>query len=449
MKEILDDIDRWQAAGKRVAVARVVDIEGSGPRDPGAAMAVSEDGEVAGSVSGGCVEGAVVTEAIDVLTSGSPGRLVTFGYSDDEAFAVGLTCGGTIEVFVEPLALDRGDDLASRFYDRAHAHARAGGRAAIVTRLEGDAGKLLVLDDGNVEGTFGNTFLDDRFVAEARTALAAGASRTLFLEGIRAFVEVVVPPALLLVVGASYSAEDIALQCHKYGAKSVTMCWRSVPMGFKWPKGMDERQLLTKVEGRKVSFKDGSSKEFDAIILCTGYQHHFPFLAGDLKLRTHNRMHPPHLYKGIMWLDNPKLMYLGMQDQFYTFSMFDAQAWYARDVILGRIKLPSKAEMQKDDDAWVKREEALKDAFEKIDFQADHVRDLVKDTDYPKFDIDMTVEEFREWEHDKEHSIVGYRNKAFKSPCTGTMAPVHHTPWLDALDDSMKAFLATKQAAAE
>jgi xanthine dehydrogenase accessory factor len=103
MKEILDDIDRWRAAGKQVAVARVVDIEGSGPREPGAAMAVSEDGEVAGSVSGGCVEGAVVTEALDVLESGSPGRLVTFGYSDDEAFAVGLTCGGTIHLFVEPL----------------------------------------------------------------------------------------------------------------------------------------------------------------------------------------------------------------------------------------------------------------------------------------------------------------------------------------------------------
>ncbi|MFO7476991.1 MAG: NAD(P)/FAD-dependent oxidoreductase [Methyloceanibacter sp.] len=253
----------------------------------------------------------------------------------------------------------------------------------------------------------------------------------------------------LLVIGASYSAEDIALQCHKYGANSVTMCWRSVPMGFKWPQGMDERQLLTEVKGRTVHFKDGSSKEFDAIILCTGYQHHFPFLAGDLKLRTHNRMHPPHLYKGIFWIDNPKVAYLGMQDQFYTFSMFDAQAWYTRDVIVGRIKLPSKAEMQKDDDAWVKREEALKDAFEKIDFQADYVRDLVKDTDYPKFDIDLTVAEFKEWEHDKEHSIVGYRNKAFKSPCTGTMAPLHHTPWLEAMDDSMKAFLATKQAAAE
>jgi xanthine dehydrogenase accessory factor len=102
MKEILDDIERWRAAGKRVAVARVVDIDGSGPRLPGAAMAVSEDGEVAGSVSGGCVEGAVVTEALGIL-EGADRRIVTFGYSDDEAFSVGLTCGGTVHLFIEPL----------------------------------------------------------------------------------------------------------------------------------------------------------------------------------------------------------------------------------------------------------------------------------------------------------------------------------------------------------
>ena len=102
MREVLDDIDRWRSAGKRVAVARVVDVEGSGPRQPGAAMAVNEDGEVAGSVSGGCVEGAVVTEALEVLGGATP-RLVTFGYSDDEAFAVGLTCGGTIHLFIERL----------------------------------------------------------------------------------------------------------------------------------------------------------------------------------------------------------------------------------------------------------------------------------------------------------------------------------------------------------
>lgn len=102
MREILSDLDRWRRQGKRVALARVVDVEGSGPRLPGAAMAVSEDGEVVGSVSGGCVEGAVVTEALDIIGSGDR-RIVTFGYSDDEAFAVGLTCGGTIHLFIEPL----------------------------------------------------------------------------------------------------------------------------------------------------------------------------------------------------------------------------------------------------------------------------------------------------------------------------------------------------------
>jgi xanthine dehydrogenase accessory factor len=102
MKDLLDDLDRWRAGGKRIAIARVVDLEGSGPRDPGAAMAVNEDGEVIGSVSGGCVEGAVVTEALDILRTGDR-RVVTFGYSDDEAFAVGLTCGGTIHLFIEPL----------------------------------------------------------------------------------------------------------------------------------------------------------------------------------------------------------------------------------------------------------------------------------------------------------------------------------------------------------
>jgi xanthine dehydrogenase accessory factor len=102
MREIMNDLDRWRRQGRKVAIARVVDIEGSGPRLPGAAMAVADDGEVVGSVSGGCVEGAVVTEALRILETGDR-RLVTFGYSDDEAFAVGLTCGGTIHLFIEPL----------------------------------------------------------------------------------------------------------------------------------------------------------------------------------------------------------------------------------------------------------------------------------------------------------------------------------------------------------
>ena len=102
MREILKDIQCWLSQEKRVALARVVDLEGSGPRLPGAAMAVNEDGEVTGSVSGGCVEGAVVVELLEVIENNHR-RLVSFGYSDDEAFAVGLTCGGTIHLFVEPI----------------------------------------------------------------------------------------------------------------------------------------------------------------------------------------------------------------------------------------------------------------------------------------------------------------------------------------------------------
>ena len=103
MKDLLDDIARWQANGEQIAIARVVDVDGSGPRGPGAAMAVTSSGEVAGSVSGGCVEGAVVSEALAILNGERQAGIVTFGYSDDDAFAVGLTCGGTIHLFIEEL----------------------------------------------------------------------------------------------------------------------------------------------------------------------------------------------------------------------------------------------------------------------------------------------------------------------------------------------------------
>ncbi len=101
MRDLFEDLDRWRQSGKRAALARVVTVEGSGPRLPGAAMAVSQDGEVLGSVSGGCVEAAVVQIALSSLETG--GRsLVSFGYSDDDAVEVGLTCGGTIHLFIEP-----------------------------------------------------------------------------------------------------------------------------------------------------------------------------------------------------------------------------------------------------------------------------------------------------------------------------------------------------------
>ena len=99
MKDVLDTLERWVAEGLRAATATVVRTERSAPRDPGAVLAVSEQGEVAGSVTGGCVEPAVYDEAQKVLEGGPP-RLVTYGIADEEAFEVGLPCGGTVHIFV-------------------------------------------------------------------------------------------------------------------------------------------------------------------------------------------------------------------------------------------------------------------------------------------------------------------------------------------------------------
>ena len=136
-----------------------------------------------------------------------------------------------------------------------------------------------------------------------------------------------------------------------------------------------------------------------------------------------------------------------MQDQYYTFNMFDAQAWFARDVMLGRLALPSFEAMAQDIEAWRAREEAVADPYEAIDFQTEYVRDLLHATDYPHLDVDHVARLFKEWEHHKAESILGYRDRCYPSPLTGTLAPVHHTRWMEALDDSLPTFLQMPSAA--
>ena len=102
MENILDDLERWRARGEKVAVATLVSAKRSAPRPIGSKLAISESGELAGSVSGGCVESDVVLAAREVLAGGAP-RLLTYGITDDMALEVGLPCGGEIDVFVEPL----------------------------------------------------------------------------------------------------------------------------------------------------------------------------------------------------------------------------------------------------------------------------------------------------------------------------------------------------------
>jgi len=246
----------------------------------------------------------------------------------------------------------------------------------------------------------------------------------------------------ILIVGTSYSAEDIGSQCWKYGAKSITVAHRTAPMGFNWPSNWQEVPILERVDETTAYFKDGSHTRVDAVILCTGYKHHFPFLPDDLRLKTRNRLATADLYKGVAWVKNPRLFYLGMQDQWFTFNMFDAQAWWARDVILGRIAVPQdEAVRAKDVADRIMAEEAGKDAHDAIHFQGEYVKELIAETDYPAFDVDAACEAFFAWKDHKKKDIMTFRDNAYASVITGTMAPLHHTPWKDALEDSMESYL--------
>jgi xanthine dehydrogenase accessory factor len=205
VRELLGDLDRWRAEAKRVAVARVVDVEGSGPREAGAAMAVSDSGEVAGSVSGGCVEGAVVEAALEALAKAER-SLHTFSYSDTDAFAVGLTCGGTIHLFVEPY--DPEQELAVELA----AALRAEEPVALATVVTGaNAGaKLLHRPGGAVVGTLGDPALDAVVARDAAGELAAGATRVRRYgergengrDEVWVFIESFVPPPRLVIFGA-------------------------------------------------------------------------------------------------------------------------------------------------------------------------------------------------------------------------------------------------------
>jgi trimethylamine monooxygenase len=245
----------------------------------------------------------------------------------------------------------------------------------------------------------------------------------------------------VLIVGTSYSAEDIGSQLWKYGAKTITVSHRTAAMGYDWPDNWQEVPLITKVDGNTAHFKDGTTKDIDAVILCTGYKHHFPYMPDDLRLQTANRLASADLYKGVAYVPEPNLFYLGMQDQWFTFNMFDAQAWYVRDVIMGRITMPDLEARKADVVDRVAREDAGEDDYDAIWYQGDYIKELIADTDYPSFDVEGACQAFKEWKGHKKKDIMTFRNNAYKSVITGTMAPIHHTPWKDALDDSLEVYL--------
>lgn len=251
----------------------------------------------------------------------------------------------------------------------------------------------------------------------------------------------------VLVMGSSYSAEDIGSQAYKMGAKSVTASYRTAPMGYEWPVRFEERHGLQRFEGSTAFFADGTSKDVDALIFCTGYMHKYPFLPREFAVSGANDLYPEQLYRGVVWNDNPALFYVGAQDQWFTFNMFDTQAWYVRDLILGTAEMPSKSEREQSMTAWQQRYRSTPtNGADQIRFQADYVRDLMDETDYPTFDIDEVANIFVDWKNHKRQDIMGYRDYCYRSVMTGTIATKHHTPWIEELDDSLERYLSPGSA---
>jgi xanthine dehydrogenase accessory factor len=188
MRDVLDEVTTWNERGDRIALATVVDVKRSAPRAPGAKMAVNERGEIAGGVSGGCVEGAVVEIAEGVMRGDEP-QLVHFGIADSEAWDVGLPCGGEIDVWIQRYEPGRFTEVT-----------RSGGRAAEVTLMDGarPGAKLLVEADGATSGSLGAPELDDEAARAAGELIWTDTSER---RG-PLFVDVSAPAPRLILFGA-------------------------------------------------------------------------------------------------------------------------------------------------------------------------------------------------------------------------------------------------------
>ena len=245
----------------------------------------------------------------------------------------------------------------------------------------------------------------------------------------------------VLVIGSSCSAEDIGSQCYKYGVKSITYSYRTKQMVYDFPENFDSRNALDFIKDDVCYFKDGSSKRFDCIILCTGYRHHFPFLEEKLRLKTKNRYVPDSLFEGTVFMDNNQMFYIGMQDQKFSFPLFEAQSFYIRDVILNKIKLPEKTEMIESFEIWRKEEiEVGCDHINQCRFQAKYMKHLNSMTDYPDYDIDKIADIMISWEDDKVEDFMGFRDKQYESVYTGIRGKNVNKTWLDVRDEEMEDY---------
>jgi xanthine dehydrogenase accessory factor len=216
MRDILTDIERWQNDGESIALATVMQTWGSAPRKAGSRMAITASGKIVGSVSGGCVENAVVEAGIESLKSKRP-QLLHFGVADETAWEVGLACGGSIDVFVQPLDSKIFDTLKSNLLnEKPIVH------AMIVHGVDNLIGReLLIAESGIVAGSLGNEW-NDAVLKVGIQALQQGASHRVELsDSLEVFLDALLPPPTLVVVGGVHIAVALVSLAKTLGFRTV------------------------------------------------------------------------------------------------------------------------------------------------------------------------------------------------------------------------------------
>jgi xanthine dehydrogenase accessory factor len=299
--DIADQLSRWCEQGRAFAVATVVAVHGSAPRQPGAALAVDVDGAVIGSVSGGCVEAAVYDLSREALASATC-MLQRFGYSDEDAFAVGLTCGGVLDIFVQPVIPTERAELVG-----ALAAAAAADAVAVARVVRGPAhlmgGALFLRADGSCAGGFGDPALEATVSAEATVFLDTGRAGTIEIsargsrcgEPLTLFVESIAPPPRMLIFGAIDFAAAL-VRMGKYLGYHVTLCDArplfATPARFPeaddviadWPHRYLETQEL---DGRTVICALTHDAKFDIPLLQRALRLPLAYIGAMGSRRTH------------------------------------------------------------------------------------------------------------------------------------------------------------------
>ncbi|HEY7876715.1 MAG TPA: XdhC family protein [Gemmatimonadaceae bacterium] len=229
LRETFEQLDELKRHERRVAMATLVSTKGTTPKKEGAKMWVGVDGRIRGSVTiGGCVDARVIAESEEVLRTARP-KLLSMSLGDDDAWDLGLTCGGTVDVLIEPVQLDRTHDPVVRAYEAIRAEAEAGRRAVAVIPLDGvdpaRAGRLVVREDGSLVGTLGEAALDDLVRARALETMGRAASRTLTLEAAgrtaTLFFELHGPATTLVIFGAGHVAMPLVRFAKALGWKTI------------------------------------------------------------------------------------------------------------------------------------------------------------------------------------------------------------------------------------